>query len=353
METVIWELMFSIHLRKAGYDVLIVEGKADSPTCLYIKDDEVEFLPADEIWGKGTYDSQKWLHEKFGKQVGAMTIGQGGENLVKFAIVRSLEGRAGGRPGMGAVMGSKKLKAIVVKGTKDIPVADPEKMKKDGKEGMKEAYKIDKKIGWSKQAANGVLSWCNETNTLPDRNMRKTSRPDAWKIDGQRLDESRVATYGCPNCTFHCGITIHDSEKRESELDYENIGLLGASLEIFNLQDVGSLNYLCDDYGLDKYERKEMKKVFPDKEFVELPFNHPIYHCHFDFPNGLPKIHEHDKKMPRGYGLFCGKRLCVFYTYETNISDGWTDPEVHKDSPQIRELALKMGTNIVVYALTQ
>jgi hypothetical protein len=115
----------------------------------------------------------------------------------------------------------------------------------------------------------------------------------------------------------------------------------------------GGFLYIDDDYGLDKYVRKEMKKVFPDKEFVELPFNHPIYHCHFDFPNGLPKIHEHDKKMPRGYGLFCGKRLCVFYTYETNISDGWTDPEVHKDTPQIRELALKMGTNIVVYALTQ
>ncbi len=254
----------SIHLRKAGYDILIVEGKADSPTCLYIKDDEVEFLPADEIWGKGTYDSQKWLYEKFGKQVGAMTIGQGGENLVKFAIVRSLEGRAGGRPGMGAVMGSKNLKAIVVKGTKDIPVADPEKMRKDGKEGMKEAYQTDKKIGWSKQATNGVLAWCNETNTLPVRNMRKTSHPDAWKIDGQRLDEARVATYGCPNCTFHCGITIHDSEKRESELDYENIGLLGASLEIFNLQDVGSLNYLCDDYGLDTISAGDVLAFYAD-----------------------------------------------------------------------------------------
>ena len=114
----------------------------------------------------------------------------------------------------------------------------------------------------------------------------------------------------------------------------------------------GGFLYIDDDYGLDKYVRKEMKKVFPDKDFVELPFNHEIYHCHFDFSNGLPKIHEHDGKPPQGFGIFVNGRLCVFYTYETNISDGWVDPDVHHDSPEIRELALKMGTNIIVYALT-
>ena len=86
---------------------------------------------------------------------------------------------------------------------------------------------------------------------LPVRNFRKTHHPDAWKIDGERLNNARIATYGCPNCTMRCGITIHDHEGRESELDYENIGLLGANLEIFDLPQVGSLNYLCDDYGLD------------------------------------------------------------------------------------------------------
>ncbi len=113
------------HLRKAGYDVLIVEGKASSPTYIYIEDDKVEFLPADEVWGKGTYATNDWIYAKYGKGVGVLNIGQGGENMVLYAMVRSLEGRAGGRPGMGAVMGSKKLKAIVVKGTKTIPVADP------------------------------------------------------------------------------------------------------------------------------------------------------------------------------------------------------------------------------------
>ncbi|MGB9906089.1 MAG: aldehyde ferredoxin oxidoreductase C-terminal domain-containing protein, partial [Candidatus Saccharicenans sp.] len=109
----------------------------------------------------------------------------------------------------------------------------------------------DKKTGWSIQGTTGVLAWCNEVAALPVHNMRKTHHPEAWKIDGERLNNARVATYGCPNCTMRCGITILDYEGRESELDYENIGMLGSNLDIFELDQVASLNYLCDDYGLD------------------------------------------------------------------------------------------------------
>ncbi|MGA2586382.1 MAG: aldehyde ferredoxin oxidoreductase family protein [Candidatus Aminicenantales bacterium] len=241
----------SEQLRKAGYDVLIVEGKADRPTMLYIEDDKVEFLPADEVWGQGTYATNDWIYGRYGKGVGVLNIGQGGENLNRYAVVRSLEGRAGGRPGMGAVMGSKLLKAIVVKGTKPIPQADPQAMKALGTGDLKKVQQIDKQTGWSIQSTTGVLSFCNEVAGLPVRNFRKTHHPDAWKIDGERLNAARIATYGCPNCTMRCGITIHDKEGHESELDYENIGLLGANLEIFDLPQVGSLNYLCDEYGLD------------------------------------------------------------------------------------------------------
>jgi aldehyde:ferredoxin oxidoreductase len=241
----------SEHLRKAGYDALIVEGKADRPTMLYIQDDNVEFLSAEEIWGQGTYAANDFIYAKYGKGVGVLNIGQGGENMIRYAVVRSLEGRSGGRPGMGAVMGSKLLKAIVVKGTKPIPQADPEAMRALGSGDLKKVGQLDKQSGWSIQSTNGVLAWCNEVAGLPVRNFRKTQHPDAWKIDGERLNNSRIATYGCPNCTMRCGITIHDREGRESELDYENIGLLGSNLEIFDLDQVGSLNYLCDDYGLD------------------------------------------------------------------------------------------------------
>lgn len=114
----------------------------------------------------------------------------------------------------------------------------------------------------------------------------------------------------------------------------------------------GGFLYADDDYGMDKYFRQQIKKVFPDKDLVELPISHPIYHIHFNFHSGLPKIHEHDPGPGRGYGIFHEGRMVVYYTSNTNISDGWVDPQVHGDPPKVRQLALQMGTNIMVYALT-
>jgi len=113
----------------------------------------------------------------------------------------------------------------------------------------------------------------------------------------------------------------------------------------------GGFLYVDDDYGIDEYIRREMKKVFPEQDFVELPFDHELYHTHYDFPNGLPKIHEHDGEAPQGFGLFHEGRLVVYYTYETNISDGWESPEVHQTPADRREAAFRMGTNILTYAL--
>ncbi|MBM3263484.1 MAG: DUF4159 domain-containing protein [candidate division Zixibacteria bacterium] len=115
----------------------------------------------------------------------------------------------------------------------------------------------------------------------------------------------------------------------------------------------GGFLYVDDDYGMDKSFRRELKRVFPDKNLVELPFSHPIYHILYDFPGGLPKHHEHDNKPPQGFGLFHDGRLVLYYTYESNISDGWAAPETHNDPPQKRETAFRMGANIVVFALTQ
>ena len=115
----------------------------------------------------------------------------------------------------------------------------------------------------------------------------------------------------------------------------------------------GGFLYIDDDYGLDKFIRREMKRVYPDKEFLELPFNHKLYHIVYDFPAGPPKTHEHDGKPPQGFGIFINNRLAVYYTYESNPSDGWDDPEVHGDPPEKREEALKFGTNLVIYALTK
>jgi len=115
--------------------------------------------------------------------------------------------------------------------------------------------------------------------------------------------------------------------------------------------DAGGFLYIDDDYGLDKSIRVQLKKVFPEQDLAELPFSHGIYHCHFDFPHGLPKIHQHDGLPPQGFGLFSNGRLSVFYTYQTNPSDGWDDAEVHEDPVEKRQEALRIGTNIVVWAL--
>ncbi|MFM8568966.1 MAG: DUF4159 domain-containing protein, partial [Candidatus Kapaibacterium sp.] len=115
----------------------------------------------------------------------------------------------------------------------------------------------------------------------------------------------------------------------------------------------GGFLYVDDDYGLDASIRKELKKVFPRQELRELPFSHPVFHAHFDFPGGVPKTHEHDAKVPQTFALFDGDRVCVLYTFESNPSDGWADPEVHGDPQNKRLEALRFGTNIVVYALGQ
>ena len=112
----------------------------------------------------------------------------------------------------------------------------------------------------------------------------------------------------------------------------------------------GGFLHIDDNYGMDKFVRPAMKKVFPELEFVELPFSHDIYNKRYPFKNGLPKVHEHDGKSPQGFGLIWEDRLVCFYSYESDLGDGWEDKDVHKDSDAIRQEALKMGANIVQYA---
>lgn len=140
--------------------------------------------------------------------------------------------------------------------------------------------------------------------------------------------------------------------------NYPFVHITGHGNIVFNNQESDNLrNYLIsggflhisDNYGLDKFIRREMKKVFPELDFVELPFNHPIYHEKYNFPNGLPKIHEHDAKPPQGFGLIWEGRLICFYDYECDLGDGWEDQAVHKDSDATRQKALQMGANIIQY----
>lgn len=114
----------------------------------------------------------------------------------------------------------------------------------------------------------------------------------------------------------------------------------------------GGFIHIDDNYGMDKFIRPQLMKLFSGQNLVELPFSHPIFHQKFDFPKGLPKIHEHDNKPAQAYGLFHEGRLVLLYTCETDLGDGWEDPEVHKDSPENREKALKMGANIIRFCFS-
>lgn len=114
----------------------------------------------------------------------------------------------------------------------------------------------------------------------------------------------------------------------------------------------GGFLHVSDNYGLDSAFRREIARVFPDRPLIDVPLSHPIYHLVYDFPKGLPKIHEHDGKPARGFGIFVGDRLALFYDYECDLGNGWEDPSVHKDPPELHEAALRMGVNLFTYAVT-
>lgn len=115
----------------------------------------------------------------------------------------------------------------------------------------------------------------------------------------------------------------------------------------------GGFLHIDDNFGIDPYVRPQLKKVFPELDLVELPFSHPLYHQKFDFPDGLPKIHEHEGKPAQGFGLIYQGRLVCFYSYECDLGDGWEDYDIHKDSPENHQKALKMGANLIQYVFNQ
>lgn len=174
-----------------------------------------------------------------------------------------------------------------------------------------------------------------------------------------------------PNLIAFCNKNLNSNINPEQAIveigspdifNYPFLHLTGHGNVIFNAQEAENLrNYLIaggflhisDNYGIDKFIRPQMKLVFPESEFVEIPFNHPIYHQKYNFNNGLPKIHEHDNKTPQGFGIFYEDRLVCFYDFECDLGDGWEDAEVHNDSEEKRKQALQMGANIIQFAFTQ
>jgi hypothetical protein len=186
---------------------------------------------------------------------------------------------------------------------------------------------------------NGGGDWYNdpsaEVNLLKYLQANTTLNVKAeYKFADMSSDE--IFSYPFLFITGHGNVVFSNSEAERLKKYLENGGFL----------------YIDDDYGLDKAIRREMKKVFPDKEFIEIPYSHKIYNILYDFSSGPPKTHKHDEKPPQGFGIFIEERIAVYYTFEANPSDGWADAEVHNDPEDKREEALKFGANIVLYALS-
>jgi hypothetical protein len=187
---------------------------------------------------------------------------------------------------------------------------------------------------------NGGGDWYANPTSLPNlikfcnRELNATINPEPVTVE---VGSRELFNYPFVHMTGHGNVVFSEDDVRNLRLYLESGGFL----------------HIDDNYGLDKFARREMKKVFPELEFEELPFTHPIYHQRFAYGNGLPKVHEHDNKPPQGFGLVYKNRLICFYTYECDLGDGWEDPEVHNDSPEIHRKALEMGANIISYVFNQ
>jgi len=241
----------AVHLRKAGYDALVIEGKAKKPSYVYVEDDKISLLSAEGLWGKTTFETEKELREVHGKDVGILEIGPAGENLVKYATVISQEGRSGGRPGIGAVMGSKNLKAVVLKGTKEIPLADSEAYRKLVTESYSDIKSRINYEFWIRQGTMATIEWSQESGVLPTYNFREGVFEYSRLIDGYSMEAAKTKRRGCPHCNMMCGNVVIDSEGRESELDYENVAMLGSNIGLGHLGKVSVLNRMADEYGID------------------------------------------------------------------------------------------------------
>ena len=186
---------------------------------------------------------------------------------------------------------------------------------------------------------DGGGDWYGNPSSLP--NLARALR-DRTTVPVDRDDEVRVSILDPDFFNYPFAFMNGHGTVRFSDTE-------AARLRQYLLS--GGFLFADDNYGMDESFRREMARVFPDRPLVEVPFRHPIYHSYYELPAGPPKVHEHDGKPPQGFGIFDGDRLVVFYTYQSDIGDGIEDAEVHKDPPEIREQAMQMAINTVVYAL--
>ncbi|MEM1863716.1 MAG: aldehyde ferredoxin oxidoreductase family protein [Desulfurococcaceae archaeon] len=241
----------SYHIRRTGFDAIVITGKAKKPIYLYVENNKVEFNDADDLWGLDTFTLDEILVKRHGRNVGILSIGPAGENLVRYATIVSQRGRSGGRPGLGAVMGSKYLKAIVVKGTREPVIADKDKLRIIAEEAYKKIQSSDSYEFWIRQGTMATIAWSHQNSCLPTMNFREGMWDYYETISGDLMEKLKIARRGCPYCNMQCGNVILDDSLEESELDYENVAMLGSNILLEDLRKVAEINKLADKLGLD------------------------------------------------------------------------------------------------------
>jgi len=243
--------IFSVEMRKAGLDAIIFYGKSNKPIVVNIENDKVLFEDAEDIWGLDSWETEERLRKKYGKFAGIVEIGTAGERLVRFSTVMSQEGRSGGRPGIGAVMGSKMIKAVVIKGTRGFDLFDEKLLRIEGGRAFKEIREKPNYNFWMREGTMATVEWAQEVSVLPTYNFSEGVFDDYEGISGRTMESMKVGQRGCPNCNMQCGNIIVDADGKKSELDYENVAILGSNIGLPSLKEVGTLNRMADQYGLD------------------------------------------------------------------------------------------------------
>jgi len=251
---------FPAELKFAGYDLIIFEGKAEKPVYLWIEDDRIEIRSAKGLWGKNTYETQDLIRAETNERAKIACIGPAGENLVRFACIVNDNGRAAGRSGVGTVMASKNLKAVAVRGTKRVAIAD----KDDFREAARNAFEALRKNYYTKHFGTygtpGVLSLMNELGVLPTRNFQTGVFESAEKLCGETLNATLstrknmlgIACFGCPvACGRVSEVTDPDFAGKGDGPEYETIGSFGSACGVDNLSAVAKANYICNEMGMD------------------------------------------------------------------------------------------------------
>ncbi len=241
----------AIHLKRAGIDAVIITGRAKKPSYIYIENGKAHILSAEGLWGLSTFETERKLREVHGKDVGILTIGPAGENLVKIANVISQEGRAGGRPGLGAVLGSKNIKAVVIRGDLEVPVADANEVRKLFVEASTKLRSSPGYGMWLRQGTMATIEWSQNASVLPTMNFREGVFDEWRNIDGYAMEAMKVAKRSCPQCVMPCGNVVLDAEGKYAEVDYENVAMLGSNIGLGHLGKVAVLNRLADELGID------------------------------------------------------------------------------------------------------